>query len=474
MAKLLFVQNIDYEFLGPMYLSSSARSAGHECHMAIGETLGDVAADVAAFRPDIVGFSVMSGSHPWALRMAGNLKREFGLPNVFGGAHPTFFPELIEERDVDCILRGEGEDSLVDLLSCIDAKRPYDEVPNIWHKNGRVTKNQVRSLRAELDEYPFPDRMLYNVLEGVVDRSVRNVITSRGCPWHCSFCFEDAMRELYEGKGKYVRLRRIDFVIEECRQLKESTGVQTIYFADDVFGMSTRWLREFLPRYRREIGLPFICLVRADIVAEHPEYAALLAEGGCSSVFFGVESGDELLRNRVLVKQLTDAEITTAADRLHEAGIPFRTYNIVALPGETLEQAYSTVELNIRLKADYPWCSVFSPFPGTALTQYAIDNGYLRAGYSPSELTRSFFTESALTGPSQRELQNLQKFFQTAVLWPRIFPLIKKLVHLPPNIFYTLWFGLVYFYVYVKSERRGVWKTLRFALRNYRHVLARH
>ncbi|HET7153220.1 MAG TPA: hypothetical protein VFJ29_05610, partial [Candidatus Kapabacteria bacterium] len=157
----------------------------------------------------------------------------------------------------------------------------------------------------------------------------------------------------------------------------------------------------------------------------------------------------------------------------HDAGIPFRTYNIVALPGETLSDALSTVELNIKIKADYPWCSVFSPFPGTALADYAMKEGYLDRDFDPDMLARSFFTETKLHGSDIRTLQNLQKFFQTAVIWPRTFPIIKKLIHLPPNIFFTACFGFVYFLTYLKSEQRGFWRTLVFGLRNFRHVLAK-
>jgi radical SAM superfamily enzyme YgiQ (UPF0313 family) len=278
---------------------------------------------------------------------------------------------------------------------------------------------------------------------------------------------------MYSGKGKYVRIRTIDNVIGECLGLKRTTDVRTIYFADDVFGMSKKWLYEFLPVYKQEVGLPFICLVRADIVASDRDYAFRLAEGGCKSVFFGVESGNEALRNKVLVKQLSDAQIEEAAKNLHDAGIPFRTYNIVGLPGETLDDAFSTVELNIRIKADYPWCSVFSPFPGTALTSLAIREGYLDRDFDPDNLMRSFFTDSPLKIEAIEQLQNLQKFFQTAVLIPAAFPVIKRLIRLPCNIFFTLWFGLVYFFVYLRSERRGFWKTLKFGLKNYRHVLAR-
>ncbi|HTK83311.1 MAG TPA: radical SAM protein [Bacteroidota bacterium] len=473
MSKLLFLQNIDYEFLGPMYLSSMARTEGHECRLALGETIEDFNREITSFKPDLVGFSVMSGSHRWAIARAQDIKREFGITTIVGGAHPTFFPEMIAEPGIDMILRGEGEESILELLNRMDRRQPLNEIQNIYYKNGHLWKNEVRPLAKDLDSYPFPDRSLYLGLDDRLDRTVRNVITSRGCPWHCSFCFEDALRELYAGKGKYVRMRSIDKVIEECIQMRESTDVATIYFADDVFGMSKTWLYDFLPRYKREVNLPFICLVRADIVSSDPEYAHRLAEGGCRSVFFGVESGNESLRNTVLAKQLTDVQIETAARNLHDAAIPFRTYNIVGLPGETIADALSTVELNIRIKPEYPWCSVFSPFPGTALTQYAIDQGHLDPQFTPDALTRSFFTDSALRQESIATLQNIQKFFQTAVLWPRTYPLIKRLIRFRPNVLFTLWFGAIYFYVYVKSEQRSLWKTLKFALRNYRHVLAR-
>lgn len=470
MARLLFLQNLDYEFLGPMYISSMAKNSGHECRLALGQTASEFLPEIETFRPDILGFSVMSGSHRWASRVARELKPA-GVQTILGGAHPTFFPGIIEEPGVDMVLRGEGEDAMLEILDRIDLGKPLDDVLNVRCKHG--PDNDLRPLRRDLDDYPFPDRTLYDALKGKVDRTVRNVITSRGCPWHCSFCFEDAMRELYDGKGKYVRIRRIERIIDECRELRDTTDVRTIYFADDVFGMSKRWLREFLPRYRREVGLPFICLVRADIVASDPEYALMLKEGGCRSVFFGVESGSDRLRNAVLVKDLSTAEIETAARYLHDAGIPFRTYNIVGLPGETLEDAYSTVELNIRIRADYPWCSVFSPMPGTALAQRAIDEGCLDRDFNPDSLSRSFFTESPLGGPAIKRLENLQKFFQTAVLFPRTFPAIKRLIRIPPNVLFTLWFGLVYFAIYIRSERRGFWTTLRFALMNWKHVLAK-
>tara|TARA_R110002073_G_scaffold258681_1_gene421660 strand:+ start:9602 stop:11032 length:1431 start_codon:yes stop_codon:yes gene_type:complete len=475
MAKLLFLQNMDYEFVGPMYISSMIKSHGHECELEIGHEVKDFEMIIQDFKPDIVGFSIMSGSHNWARRIAKELKEKYNIITLFGGAHPTFFQDFIKEEGVDYLIRGEGEEATLDILDAIDNKKTFEHVPNLSYISfeGKTKHNPLRNLRKDMDEYPYPDRQLYHTLDKTQHRQVRNVITSRGCPFHCSFCFEDAMRALYKGKGKYVRIREIDKVIEECIKLKREAPVEVIYFADDVFGMNRSWLYEFLERFKAEVNLPFICLVRADLVAADKEYAFNLAKGGCQSVFFGVESGNEDLRNQILKKQLNDTQIIKAAEYLHEAGITFRTYNILGLPDETLEDAFSTVELNIKIKADYPWCSIFSPFPGTELSDYALQKGYLSPTFSVEELDKSFFLSSQLELPHKRELQNLQKFFQTAVLWPWTFPFIKKIIKLPPNFLFRAWFGFIYFFVYIKSEKRNFWETFKFAIKNYKHVLVK-
>ena len=474
MARLLFLQNLQYEFLGPMYVSATARKRGHECRLVLGNGMKDFEPAIRAFNPDLVGFSIMTGSHRWALNIARQAKQRFGVRNIFGGAHPTFFPQFLNEDGVDMIIKGEGEEATSELLDAIDRNKEIGFIKNLGFKrNGTSRLNDLRDLPRNLDVYPFPDRDLYRSLEGKLDRSIQNVLTSRGCPFHCSFCFEDAMREMYKGRGKYVRLREISKVIEECAELKATTNPRLIYFADDLFGMDKKWLYEFVDAFKKEVGLKFVCLVRADIVASDPKYAQKLADGGCENVFFGIESGNEELRNKVLVKKTTDQEIYDAARLLHDAGIKFRTYNIMGLPGETLADAYSTVQINIDIKTDFPWCSIFSPIPGVALTDHAIAEGYLAPDFNSSDINQSFFLDNTLKLENKREIQNLQKFFQTAVQFPWTFPLIKLLIRLPPNLAFRLWFGFMYFINYVWSEKRSFLLTLRFALKNWRYVLAK-
>lgn len=473
MARLLFLQDLEYEFMGPMYISSILKKYGHEVLLRIGTRIDDFKDTIAALKPDFVAFSIMSGSYHWALDMARQIKKEYGIPNIFGGPHPTYFPDFIEEKGVDIIVRGEGEEACLDLMERVDKGKEFLDVKNLWiARNGGIYKNDVRSLPDDLDKYPFPDRELYSDLKGRIDLSVRNFITTRGCPWHCTFCFNDSMRNLYKNKGRNVRIRNVDKVIEEADIVRNTTSTKIIYFIDDVFGIDRQWLYEFLPKYNKRVGLPFICLVRADVICENEKFVKYLAEYGCVLVCFGIESGNEDIRNRVLGKKISNSKIYKAAEILHKAGIKFRTYNIVGLPGEALEDAVSTVKINIDIKTDYPWCSVFMPFPGTRLTEYAIEAGYLPGDYTINNLTASFFSGSNLINhPQIRELQNLQKFFQTAVLWPWSFRIIKRIIKLPNNIIFTIWFGLVYFFVHIRSERRGFWKTLYFTLRNYYRLI---
>ena len=474
MARLLFIQNLEYEFMGPMYISAVLKQAGHAVRLVAGKSFEEVKSAVDEFRPDVAAFPVMTGQHRWALDIGRQLKKACGLTTLYGGPHTTFFPEFIEEEGVDVICRGEGEDAVLELLDMMDAGKDITSIANLYVKSGgRIHKNGIRNLQADINSYPFCDRDLYEGLKHAPDTGVKNVITSRGCVFKCTFCFEESMKGLYKDKGRYVRFRSVAKVIEELHEVKSRYRPRTIYFCDDVFGINKKWLYEFLDIYKREIGLEFICLVRADIVAAEAEYSKRLYDAGGRVVFFGIETGSERLRNDVLRKQLSDEAIYKAAKNLHEAGIKFRTYNILCLPDETLADAYETVKMNVRIKADYPWCSIFSPYPRTELARYAVEKGYLSADFSPDDISQSFFIDSRLESKDIKKIENLHKFFQTAVLWPRTLPLVKLLVKLPPNILFRLWFGLVYFYVYVRSEQRDLYKTFVFALRNYKSLLMR-
>ncbi len=329
-------------------------------------------------------------------------------------------------------------------------------------------RNEVRPLIASLDSLPFPDRLLYRRHPDIAFDPVQPVLTGRGCPFDCSFCFNHSLKEIYRGKGAYVRRRSPENVIAELEGLLEPGTVKRIYFVDDAFSSDHAWLERFLELYRASVSLPFHCLVRIDQIDDPT--ASLLARSGCKAVFFGIESGDEDIRNRIIGKRLPEPRIREGVRALHRQGIPFRTYNMVGLPGESIDQALRTVRLNIDLKTPFPWCSLFSPYPGTRLAQFAADNGMCEPAGMLGRRFASFHDRSRISGRDMREHENLHKLFQTAVLFPVLLPLIRVLIKLPPNPLFRLWFTLVYGMLYLRSEGRGLFRTVRSALRNARFL----
>jgi radical SAM superfamily enzyme YgiQ (UPF0313 family) len=205
---------------------------------------------------------------------------------------------------------------------------------------------------------------------------------------------------------------------------------------------------EFLKIYKKEIDLPFVCLVRADLMDE--EIVGELKKSNCHSVFFGIETGDEELRNRLLKKNIKDTQLIEAARLLKKYKIKFRTYNIIGLPGEELCQAFKTVELNIKIKTDYPWCSLYFPYPGTELGEIARSENLIEKEWD--RINSSFFYRSIIRSEYKKELSNLQKFFFYAVKIPWAFPLIKRVIKIKESILFDLAFLFSYTINYLKSE----------------------
>ena len=470
MAKIAFVQNLMFEYLGTMHISSVLKKENHAVEVFIdnNQKPSRLINQLKKFNPSLVGFYTVTGSHRWAIAMAGLIKSY--LPEVkiiFGGPHATFFPMVIDETPVDIICRGEGEYPLLELANALDAGKDYSDIPNLWVKKyGKVFKNEVRPLVCELDELPFPDRSLYYSKYPALNGSQRTIMVGRGCPFSCSYCFNSSLRELYKGKGAYIRLRSVDNCITELMKIKKSLRPKIIYIQDDTFAFDRAWTEDFLKIYKVKVSLPFICLVRADLIDEY--MVKILKDAGCKNVFFGIESGSEKIREFLLKKCVTDEQIVKTASLLKKYGIGFRTYNMFGLPGETIEDALKTVELNIKIKTDYPWSSLLQPFPGTELGEHLKKLGFACSNLDNFE--SSFFKKSGIMLTNNIEIENMHKLFFIAVKFPFLFPLIKKVINKNPVLIYNFLFLLGYLFSSKGSEGRSWAETIRIGLANSRSM----
>jgi len=422
---------LDHQPLGASYISAVLKKAGHAVSVINVDKVPDCAEQVKQLNPGLVAYSISSSSAARFFEINRAIKKKHDCFSLFGGPHAIFFPQTIEEEGIDAICTGEGEYPTLELVTALEEGRDFTRISSLSFKiNGKIIRNPNRPFipKSELNHLPFPDRELIRGQE-VWKHRTGYVMAGRGCPYDCSYCFNHASRD--SQPGRWTRQRSVENVLAELRWLKEKYKVIYIAFQDDTFILNRRWLREFLPRYGKEIGLPFICNVRCDLTDE--EEVQLLAEAGCIRVATGIENGDDTLRKTILAKNITSEQIQKACDLYYAHGIQVVGQNMFGVPGETVDSALATIELNIRCRTHINTFSFFAPFPGTKLGELCKE----QYGFSGDlrELPKEFQEKLA---PSIR-LENkdlIEKIGQCAHLfmsYPRVFWVTKWLLKRLPG-----------------------------------------
>jgi anaerobic magnesium-protoporphyrin IX monomethyl ester cyclase len=438
--RILFVSyDLYMEPLGILYLSSVVKQAGHETELAVIND-EDVVAIARRFQPDVVAHSLHTGVQPFHLSLNSRLKQEMAFFAAFGGPHPTFFPEIIEDRDVDGVCLGEGEGALLHLVERLQAGRSPGDLQNWWIRDdGHVERNSLAPLVEDLDTIPFPDRELLRPKEHLLKYpGQRSIMTARGCPYRCSYCFNHAYVKLYGGKGNRVRRRSVDNVVEEALQLKSDYGAQFIYFADDTFNLMDGWLAEFAEKYPRKVGLPFLCNIRANVVNE--ERMRAIAQAGAYSVCMGIETGNEELRNTVLKRGMTDEQIYRAASIVHDLGLRLYTTNMLGNPGSSLEHDFETVRINQAIKPHATSVTLLQPYPRTEIRDYAASLGLIEGTVEDIPWSYARSTVIKMEPKQRRQVENLHHLFGLLVQVPWLTRPSRFLIKLPLTRLYLLFY----------------------------------
>lgn len=328
---------------------------------------------IVEYKPDLVMYSAFSVHVPKFIEFDKTLKKLY--PHIYTMIGGPGVNDKASHRDImnssinsACI--GEGDISLDDFI------KTDGECHNNIVAATDLTKPYNFNKFVELDTLPFPVRdPVYrrDPLRAVMPS--KQFMSGRGCPYKCTYCHNHLEHELFKGSGRTVRLKSVDYLIEEIKQVKQKYPLETIVFQDDIFLLNKKWGQEFAEKFPRELGLPFTCNVRSNLVDE--EIVRSLKEAGCQTVAWAIESGDEEMRNKLLKRNVTDESIIRAGELFNRFGIKHRVNNVIGSPGETFEQILKTLELNIKVKPYMSSAHIFIPFQGLELTEYAISNGYL-------------------------------------------------------------------------------------------------
>jgi anaerobic magnesium-protoporphyrin IX monomethyl ester cyclase len=457
MARVVFIQDIIYEYFGVMYLSASIKKEGHFCDVVIEYAEKDWLAKVVSLKPDIIAFSVLTGSYKWAVERARIIKAQLDVPIVFGGVHIFLNPiPTINEDPIDIVCTGEGEIALLNLCNAVDKGEIDLSIKGLWFKtkDGEIIKNPAQHLVDDLDSIPFADRGIYWKYPAIAHRDTLPMLGSRGCPYTCTYCFIPSAKRLFKDQGNFIRERSGENIlaeIEQCLQL--SPRKQTVHFVEDHFGNNRNQSLSVLQGLSKLKGgkLTWMGAIRIERFNQE-DYVKELSKTNHGMLGIAVECGDEMYRKEILKRDVKNQEIIDAAKLATKYGIRFTTLNMLGLPGETFEQALMTLDLNIQLKPVYASCFVYQPYPGTDLQNYSVEH-HLIDDSVINNIGLSFYDRYWKNNKDLNQIINLQRVFGLTVR----FPILKRpLVYLAKNnwrIIVDFIFGVYYawFLAYIYS-----------------------
>ena len=467
MARIAFLQLNEYEMHGIESIAAVLKARDHESILILPGFESDPMNAISRFEPHLVGIGHTTVERKEALLWAKALKKHTRARVILGGVDPTFHPDLARQPGVDAIIRGEAEMVMLELMDRVDRGEDFCDLPGlVMFREGQLIMNPMGPVVSDLDSMPFPDKDLYLArYKYFRDFPIKLFMASRGCPHHCSYCANRGLRALYPDPGHYVRFKSPPYLVAEIKDVLQKYPARIIGFNDDLFALRMSWLSEFLPRYRQEIGLPFFCNARIDNMTE--EKAALLAESGCYTCWYGLESANPETRKNLLGRRMSNQAIRRGTEALHRHGITTLSYNIMNLPGETLEDGFQTLRFNIELQNDLAVATLFQPFPGAELTDQLIADGRLPA---PEDLASrekiSFFAFSPFRQRDTDRFHNLQKLFLFGLWFPSLLPLLKRLCALPRNPLFDILFLGSFAVNYARSHRFKAWEVAYYNLRH--------
>lgn len=289
---------------------------------------------------------------------------------ILGGPDIKYNAENFLNHGADFLVIGEGEESFYELIEALDTNKQQslNDIPGIGYKDdaGNTTLTQDRILIKEIDELPFPDRSKIDipayqkVWKEYHGSDAISVSTMRGCPYTCRWC----SRAVY---GLSYRRRSAAKVVDELEIIRKDFNPEAVWFVDDVFTISHKWMSEFLIELeRRDLKIKYECITRADRMNE--EVISMLKDSGCFRVWIGAESGSQkiidAMDRRVKVEQVREM-----IQLSKKYGIETGTFIMLGYPGETEKDIEATIDHLKLSNPDYFTITIAYPIKGTELYQ---------------------------------------------------------------------------------------------------------
>ncbi|MFZ3060705.1 MAG: radical SAM protein [Candidatus Methanoperedens sp.] len=326
--------------------------------------------EIISFQPDIVGVSIMTPTYSASIetvRMIRKIAPKIVI--IVGGPHPSALPQrtLEENPEIDIIVCGEGEFTMLELIQTISSGRSIESVKGIYYrKNGLSISTSSRAPIDDLDSLPFPARHMFPIDKYKthppygMKNPYMSMISSRGCPFKCAYCSKSIF-------GNKLRMRSPKNVVDEIAYLIKEYGIKEIHFYDDDFTINMNRAEEICDEIiKREIKIIWSCTTRVDLVNQN--LLKKMKSAGCWLISYGVESSRQELLD-LIGKGITIEQVKSAIKWTKDARIKILGFFMIGLPGETIESINETIQFSKELDFDITNWSLTTIFPGTPLEE---------------------------------------------------------------------------------------------------------
>ncbi|MDD2272016.1 MAG: radical SAM protein [Desulfuromonadaceae bacterium] len=392
---------------GLCYLHACLREAGHDSTLAnfSAWSTARVKQELLSIQPDFIGISQWTHNRHSSLDLARTCRNL--LPDstiVMGGGHATFCYEdlLSEGSPVDAVVLGEGESTLLELVSQASAKNALHTIAGLaFRHNGTIKTTAARMTLEDLDQLPLPARHLDRSVGFDLELQAEFIVSTRGCPSACFFCSSP------DFWGKKVRFRSPQAIVDEIKYIRQKFGL--IYFSirDDTFTADRRRVLEFCSLLQKQdVNILWNCQSRVNAIDD--ELVTAMKRAGCECIQLGVESGSPRILKQ-LGKTIAPPQIEKACTLVREIGINLSIYLISDVPGETEEDIRQTLELVRHIHPDDGYVSPLAYYPGTKLYNDAVTSGRITSSIFADSAKSALYVTSKSGQPSATLLKELTK-----------------------------------------------------------------
>lgn len=401
--------------LGLLSLGAVLENNGYEVRVYDSDlrnsNIEQLVACVKEYNPDFVGIYCNTSNYHRVVNYASNIKKLKNYPICLGGPHPVIEPgEILKNKDIDYIVMGEGELTIIEFLDSLNNKKDLSLVKGLAYRkpDESVAINPKRELIHDLDTLPMPARHLVDIEKyrpsphHYKKLPMTTMIVSRGCPFSCLYC---ASRNVW---GRNYRARSVPKVIEEIKFLIGRYKIRNINFWDDLWGAKPGWTEEFCKKMIDEkIKISWSCERRVDTV--NLDTLNLMKKAGCYSIFYGIESFDQECLDAIN-KGIKVEQAQKAMELTKKAGIEVRANFILGLPNETPEKVRAMVKKISKINPDYIKFNILTPYPGTALYQEVKKGRWGTFKEDPNRSTGYFATFLPYGYKNFKELEDIRKY----------------------------------------------------------------